>query len=222
MTAFLANVGVNAGHAARSPLFEDGTFRLLSIPENAPWRPPMVRLDDVAWMRHHAPASWRGRAVHVDPDLTSESRTYGDNCRRAGRAFSLRRAQTGDLIVFLARLQPIDRRAEFRLVGCLEIDDTLRDVVGDPGSGWWDSNAHVRRGRATEVWDSFWVFKGNAQSRLFERAVAFGRQEAQRLFGDSMRWLRHRTELQTIGSCTRPVRRVEGAGEEWLRATCRS
>ena len=216
---FLANVGVNAAHAARSPLFDDGTFALLPIPERIPWRPPMLRLGDVPHLHIHAPRSWSDRAVHLDPDLASGVATYGDNCRRAGRAFSLRRAQGGDLILFLARLQAAGGPAGFHLVGCLEVDDAIQDVTRDPGPGWWDRNAHIRRARATDTWDSFWVFRGGSRSRLFERAVAFGTPQTESLFGDC-RWPSHRTELQTIGSYTRAVRRVEGRGEEWLRTIC--
>src|SRR5690349_12635175 len=114
---------------------------------------------------------WRNKAVHLDPDFTSAPATYGDNCRRAGRAFSLRRARSGDRIVFLARLQPKDQHAAFHLVGCLDIDETLTDVTSDPGSGWWDANAHVRRARATNTWDSFWVFRGGNRSHFFKRAI---------------------------------------------------
>lgn len=222
MAVFLANVGVNSSHAARSPLFDDGSFALLPIPERQPWRPPMLRLKDLPQLHRHAPSSWRGRAVHLDPDLTSAQPTYGDNCRRAGRAFSLRRARPDDLIVFIARLHPEGRRPGFHLVGCLDIQDALVDVTDDPGRGWWDGNAHVRRSRATDVWDSFWVFKGGGASRPFKRAVPFRKLEARAAFGDSWRWLEHRTELQTIGSHTRAVRRIEGAGEEWLRTICLS
>ena len=80
MAVFLANVGVNAAHRVRSPLFEDGSFVLHPIPEREPWAPPMVRL----------PAVWGDRAVHLDPDLAGDPPTYGDNCRTAGRAYSLR------------------------------------------------------------------------------------------------------------------------------------
>jgi Nucleotide modification associated domain 3 len=222
MAAFVANVGANSAHAARSPVFEDGAFHLLPIPEPHPWRPPMVRLGDLPTLAAYAPASWRRRAVHLDPDLCSPTPTYGDNCRHAGRAFSLRRAAPGDLIAFLARLQPLTGNAGFHLVGCLFVDEVLSDVTQDPGSGWWDGNAHVRRARAIGRWDSFWVFKGTAASRLFQRAHRFARPEAEAVFGEGWRWLRTRTELQTIGSGTRAVRRVEGRGEEWLRATCQS
>ena len=207
MAAFLANVGVNASHAVSSPLHDDGAFELVPIPERLPWRPPMVR-------------GWRDHAVHVDPDFTSAPATYGDNCRRAGRAFSLRRAQQGDLIVFLARL--VNHRPGFYLVGCLEIDDVLPDVAVDPGDGWWDGNAHVRRARATGSWDCFWVFKGSPRSTLFDRAMPFAREELTTVFGDGLRWPAQRTELQTIGSYTRAVRRIDGAGEEWLRSICPS
>ena len=223
MAAFLANVGVNAGHAARSPLFADGSFALLPVPETQAWRHPMLRFGDLTGLTEHAPKSWRDRAVHLDPDLDSSPPTYGDNCRRAGRAFSLRRAQSGDLIVFLARLHAATR-AGFYLVGCLEIDDVLPDVTSDPGPGWWDANAHVRRARANDDrWDSFWVFRGSRRSRRFTRAIPFTRHETPRAFGAvAWRWRTHRTDLQTIGSYTRAVRRVEGRGEEWLRSICQS
>ncbi len=222
MAIFLANVGVNSAHAARSPLFDDGTFELLPIPERQPWRPPMLRLADISDKTPYAPSSWQTRAVHLDPDLETTQPTYGDNCRRAGRAFSLRRAKTGDLIAFLARLQPAVGSARFYLVGCLEVEDLLDDVSQDPGPGWWDGNAHVRRARATDSWDEFWVFKGAPASRLFRYAISFGPMETHQVFGSTVHWRPLRTELQTIGSYTRAVRRIEGAGEEWLRTICLS
>ncbi len=164
---------------------------------------------------------WRSKAVHLDPDFTSRPATYGDNCRRAGRAFSLRRAQRGDLIVFLARLHHEHGGAGFHLVGSLEVEDALSDVASDPGPGWWDANAHVRRARATGSWDSFWVFKGGDRSHLFRRAIPFTRRETETLF-DGTHWPDQRTELQTIGSYTRAVRLIEGPGGEWLRTICLS
>jgi len=210
VAAFLANVGVNASHRVQSPLHADGSFRLLPIPESVPWAPPMVRL----------PEAWGDRAVHLDPDLAPPHPTYGDNCRRAGRAFSLRRAQAGDLIVFLARLQDTEGRAALHLVGALDIEDVLADATRDPGPGWWDANAHIRRARATARWDSFWVFRGGPQTRLFERAVPFGLDTARALLG--MQPHPTRTEQQTIASHTRAVRRLTGAAEDLLRGLCSS
>jgi hypothetical protein len=77
MAAFLANVGVSSAHAASSPLFEDGRFALLPIPERQPWRPPMLRLGDLGGLAPLAPATWLNRAVHLDPDLSAATPTYG-------------------------------------------------------------------------------------------------------------------------------------------------
>src|SRR2546423_810191 len=90
----------------------------------------------------------------------------------AEAAIRARRAASGDLVVSLARLRA-DREAGLHLVGALEVEDVLADVTTEPGPGWWDSNAHVRRARATRAWDSFWVFRGSPRSRLFECAVPF-------------------------------------------------
>jgi hypothetical protein len=223
VAAFLANVGANSSHAARSPMFGDGGFVLVPIPESVPWAPPMLRIGDVAGLAGHAPEAWRDKAIHLDPDLSAPTPTYGDNCRRAGRAFSLRRAAAGDLIVFLARLHPTNSAPSFHLVGCLSIDNTLEDVTSDPGHGWWDHNAHVRRARATGRWDSFWVFKGAiGKTRPFTKARRFTRDQAEVVFGTEWQWRASRTELQTIGSYTRAVRRIDGPGEEWLRTICQS
>src|SRR5260370_9146918 len=116
MAAFLANVGANSSHAARLPLFGDGSFVLVPIPERDPWVPPMLRLGDVAGLPAYAPAAWSHKAIHLDPDLSAPTPTYGDNCRRPGRAFSLRRAAPGDLFVFLARLHPSTSAPTFPLV----------------------------------------------------------------------------------------------------------
>jgi hypothetical protein len=220
VAAYLANVGVNAGHAAKSPFHPDGTFQLIPIPESTPWRAPMLCFQDLA--PADLPLGWMARAAHLDPDLTSANPTYGDNCRSAGRAFSLRRAQRGDLLAFIARLCPQNGPAVFAIVGCLIVDDVIADVTGDPGRGWWDANAHIRRGRAHGMWNSFWVFRGAAGTRMLDAAVPFGRTEACSVFGDTWRWRSSRTDLQTIGSYTRAVRRVVGAGEEWLRTICQS
>jgi hypothetical protein len=204
MAAFLANVGANAAHRPRSPLLPDGSFALHPIPEALPWAPPMRRLPNV----------WGERAVHLEGDPP----TYGDNCRTAGRAFSLRRAQPGDTIFFLARLHPCPGTSPgFFLVGALDIAEAMPDVTADPGPGWWDGNAHVRRARAGAPWDSFWVFRGERVSRLFARAVPFRRQEADRVFASEWLWRANRTELQTIGSYTRAVRRLTGEPARHLR-----
>jgi hypothetical protein len=179
-----------------------------------PWAETMLR----------RPELWGERAVHQDPDLEGPNLTYGDNCRTAGRAFSLRQAGPADAILFLARLWPDepDARPGFYLVGRLTVAEVRADVTADPGPGWWDGNAHVRRARAGAGWDSFWVFRGGPGSGLLRRAVPFTRDTADAVFGRSWHWRASRTELQTIGSHTRAVRRLTGGAEEVLRSLCPS
>ena len=206
MAVFLANVGVNAAHTARSPLHPDGSFTLIPIPEPMKWRPPMLRLKDLPEIAFEAPEALGRIAVHPDPDFRSDPPTYGDNCRRAARAYALRRAHKGDRIVFLARLHPRNSPPAFYLVGELVVDEVLPDITQDPGPGWWDRNAHVRRARATNEWDSFWVFKGGAGSGFYEKARPFRKEETDRLM--TVNWRPNRTELQTIGSYTRTIRAI--------------
>jgi hypothetical protein len=211
MAVYIANVGVNAAHSARSPLFPDGSFRLLPIPERMRWRPPMLRFKDLPELAEHAPESLGRIPVHLDPDFRSPIPSYGDNCRRAARAFALRKARPGDRIVFLARLHPRSAPPAFHLVGELAIDAILADVVADPGPGWWDANAHVRRARATGQWDSFWVFRGGPGSGFYPAARPFRREEVESLFDEPWLWRQNRSEQQTIGSYTRSIRRLPGS-----------
>ena len=208
MAAYLANVGATAAHRVASRLHPDGSFTLAPIPEPVAWSPPMLRYRDLPHL--NAPRTWLDRAVHADPDLIGTPRTYGDNCATAGRAYSLRRAQPGDLIVFAARLG-----SAIHLVGALEIDAVLREVTGDPGKGWWDANAHLRRARATGHWNRFWIFRGTPHSGLFQKAVPLDRELATSLL--SIAWNPFRTEQQSLASHTRAVRRLEGEPEQHLR-----
>ncbi|MDQ6743320.1 MAG: hypothetical protein M3Z97_10500, partial [Candidatus Dormibacteraeota bacterium] len=63
--------------------------------------------------------------------------------------------------------------------------------------------------------------RGGPGSGLLPRAVPFRRPEAEAVLGLPMRWPEHRTELQTIGSNTRAVRRLSGPSETLLRELCR-
>lgn len=210
MAAFLANIGVNAAHAARSRLNPDGSFTVLPIPEKSPATAPMRTLadPDLADLAGLAPANWRSKAVHLDPDFRSDPPTYGDNCRTAGRAFNLRRAQRGDVIWFAARLHDAGGgAARLHLVGRLEIADIAADVTTDPGPGWWDRNAHVLRARATKDWNSFWVFRGTRDSGWLPSAPPITRPLLEQLFG-AWEWPAHASEQQVIAWHTRAVRRI--------------
>jgi hypothetical protein len=227
---FLANVGANASHPFASPIFEDGSFEVLPIPEavNLPGG-SLVRYGMLRSFNHpeqdlrvYLPRRWWDWACHADPEF--HTNTYGDDCDTAPRGAALKSMEPGDHIFFIARLvlqanggagsrpgQP-----GFYLIGYLEVAQVLASVRQPPGAremAVFGNNAHVRRALAdTGRWDSFWVFKGSAASRRFQRAVPVTQDLAQAVFRDAAgapwRWDRGRSVLQTIGSYTRSCRCV--------------
>ncbi len=224
---WLANIGANSSHSYFSPLFPNGTFELLPIPDTpGDAGPYSVKLADVP-LRNPAngtAADWiperlHDSAAHYDPEF--DSLTYGDNCERGARAVALKKASPGDLILFLARLQPWDGtgsqgEAAFFLVGMLEIESILPAVYDRPSDeqlARFGANAHVRKGLNNPAnWDGFWVFAGTPQTVRFERAAAFGRKLCDEVMrtadGKPWRWDGPRSELQVIGSYTRTCRAI--------------
>ena len=223
---FLVNVGANASHAVRSPLFPDGSFELLPIPEDrdrwAPTLPAYARIpcwnDPSESLGRYVPDRHRGTLVHDDPEF--RSRTYGDNPNRSSRAAGLRACGPGDYLFFLARLTPHDGARfagapGFFLVGFFLVDAVLRDVTAYPhGADFarFGANAHVRRAAYHRAaLDAFWVWGGSPSGSLrFPKAVPLTREVCDAALRDARsrpwRWGSGRTELQRIGSYTRSAR----------------
>ena len=224
---FLANVGANASHRFAGPVFEDGSFEFLPIPE----QPDLagshaVRYRDLVsfnipglGLTEYVPERLWNRAAHSDPEF--ETFTYGDNCEWSPRAAGLKGVHRGDVLLFLARLELWGRNGRtgtygFYMVGFLEIESVLRNVRARPSESEmvrFGRNAHVRRGLSDDsLWDGFWVFGGSDRSRRFERAVPVDREIAEAAFtsarGWPWRWDGGRTPLQVIGSYTRSCRCV--------------
>ena len=224
---YLANGGVNASHRFGSPIFPDGTFEFIPIPEDVPIQGDhAVRYGDLRAynnpgrdLRRYIPRRLWDRPAHSDPEF--DSFTYGDNCELSPRAASLRRIEPFDFLFFLARLEHRDGRVPagrpgFYLIGFLEVVEVLKDVTSRPKAaslGRFRANAHVRRGLCdSNLWDRFWVFRGSQRSRRFPKAVPVTRELAAQVFrradGSPWRWPENRTDLQVIGSYTRSCRCV--------------
>ena len=224
---FLANVGANAGHRFAGPLFPDGTFEFIPIPEDRDLPGPHVtRYRDLRSyyapgrdLREYIPRRLWDWPAHSDPEF--ETFTYGDNCETSPRAASLKRMEPGDFLFFLTRLtewasRKPGVRSGFYLIGFLEIEEVLGDARARPDEDTllrFGANAHVRRGLSDpRLWDRFWVFRGSDRSRRFDRVVPVTRELAVRVFtsadGSPWRWDGGRTELQVVGSYTRSCRCV--------------
>ena len=220
---FIINVGANTTSPLQSPVFDDGRFEFVPIPEyapvdsneklsfadlrqfNFPDRPLLALFSEVSI----SPTD----KVHSDPEFITL--TYGDNIKQKS---NLQGLQTGDYLFFLARLVPYintqfkPEKAFFALVGYLEI----AEVLNDPHSPLFTSpafaqNSHVRRWLANpSSFDNFAIFKGSTKSRRFRYAVHFDRKLVEHiplLKADGSTWDWDRTtELGIIGSNTRTVR----------------
>ena len=226
-SVFLANVGANSSHRFLSPLFDDGTFEFITIPEE-PFAagPHSVRYRDLR--SHYDPneslARWvpdrlLDAATHFDPEFGTN--TYGDNVERAPRAFGLKEARPGDLIFFLVRLANwsagrFTGETGFFLIGFIEVESVFRapsDPAGAASPARYAANAHVRRAMNNDrFWDAFWVFAGTNRSTRFPRALPVDRAFADRILrtasGRPYAWSSNRSELQVIGSYTRACRRI--------------
>lgn len=223
---FIINVGVNASHGKlQSPLFEDGSFEFIPIPEttkqthSCPDCPLLPRYCDLKAFGERdlldlIPQKYHMLRVHNDPEFNTF--TYGDYPTLSPRAANLKKIKIGDFLFFLARLVlwkngEFTNKAGFYLIGFFEIEDILKNVTerpSDPQLKIFGGNVHVRRGIFDpRYWDGFWVFKGSKESKLFERAIPFTKEIAEAVLTNSRRgkliFPSNRTELQVIGSYTR-------------------
>lgn len=144
MRLFVVNVGVNSRHAARrgtrSPVFPDGSFEFLPIPESAAFAgcPGIPTYRDLrSWTGRVAnlaalvPERERAHRVHADPEF--ETFTYGDI--PSPRAANLTTAVRGDQVWFLARLWSHDGArwtgtSDFHFIGFFELQANIPVPAG--------------------------------------------------------------------------------------------
>jgi hypothetical protein len=220
---FIINIGANVSSPLQSPLFDDGRFELVPIPEHQSQssgelmvyadlrqfnEPGKLLLD--LFPRTSVVSQEK---AHNDPEF--DTLTYGDNVRQKSNLNDL---HVGDFLLFLARLVPYDgqrfnhRKAIFALIGYLEIAERLDDP-NDPlfTSPALIRNAHVKRWLASpSTFANFAIFKGSVNSRRFRYAVPFNHDFVEHvpiLKADGSKWQWGRTtDLGVIGSNTRTVR----------------
>ena len=105
--ALLLRVGMDRGTGgALGPIYPDGAFEYIPIPETVPSNCPFTYATlpgrHVSALAAVLPARLAGLQPHIDPDF--ESCTYGDAAPRKRR--QLLRLSPGDLLVFYAGLAP--------------------------------------------------------------------------------------------------------------------
>jgi hypothetical protein len=232
---FIVNVGVNASHGnLKSPIFPDNTFRLIPIPEKTEYKKQNLSTYKEIFQPDtliYIPEKCHNLKVHNDPEFSTF--TYGDYPGKP-RAANLKNIERGDWLFFLARLEcwqdgKFTNEAKFYFIGYFEIEHVLKNY--DIGAYWGlhldldspqnnlpfdgiKNNAHILRlTRGKIPLDCFWIFKGNRNSQLFEHAVLFDREFADRVMRDKNgnRWLwdNQKSDLQVIGSYTRTASKIK-------------
>jgi len=228
------NVGSNTSHGSlRSPLFSDGTFEFVPIPDDqveglptyADFKPQGNRAGS-----EFIPQSFLSRTMHDDPEFVSN--TYGDHPETVPRAMNLKKLNKRDSLFYLARLVEWDEqkgwgRGSFYLVGELVLDRVVKKSDLETNSQLVEiakNSVHVKRWLAKPDLghDNFWVFVGSGESRRFTRAVPFGLEIAQKVMLSSRGTVIVRdegeTENQVIGSYARACRLIEDSARiELLR-----
>lgn len=182
MNVALLRVGIDMGCGGmHSPLFKDGGFEFLPIPDDDGWDERTYgntkcrrgrKLVDYFSSRRHAAAA--ARAMHVDPEFSTF--TYGDpTTPKRG----LSRLAPGDLLVFYAGMKGWDfeQPPALYLAGFFEVKmagfasqfplDTVRREFA--------ANFHVRHSRLFAMQkDRLVLVKGTRESRLFCKARKLG------------------------------------------------
>lgn len=230
MRVYLANVGANSGHRFASPLFEDGSFEFIPIPEDEN-QTSGVRYSDLRShndpgrdLLRHVPPHLHRAVCHNDPEF--ETLTYGDSGDNP-KSSRLTGIQPGDALLFLARLErwtALDGEGTeqfgFYLIGGLAADYAEFVTPQSAGRDRFAKNAHAIRGD-----ERFFGVAGSSRSRRFRRAVPLNRDICNKVFraanGALWRWGAGKSDLATIGSYTRSIRQMldTDVAEQERRAT---
>lgn len=182
MKIVLLRVGIDTGAGGiHSPLFADGSFEFIPIPDRWGGAGVDERTYGNTFGRHGRPlaeyfppqrrATMANSSMHADPEW--ETYTYGDPTVLKGR---LRCLQRGDLLVFYAGLQRRDivEAPALYIVGYfnVEVAGKATDFAEQEREQLFAENFHVRhRAVFEDQKDRLVLVKGSAGSRLLDRAV---------------------------------------------------
>jgi hypothetical protein len=171
-------VGIDLGCGGTlGPIFQDGTFEYVPIPENPNKATKRSRyfLDLPArhggTLERFVSPQYRNQPAHYDPEF--ETFTYGDPTKNKRR--QILKLNTGDMLVFYAGLRPIEERygGKLYIIGYF----TVINVEEIPATYPWppegfehlSCNAHLRR---AEPDIGLVIIQGDPlQSRLLDKAI---------------------------------------------------
>ncbi|WP_436901498.1 hypothetical protein [Halovenus halobia] len=183
MRAVAINIGANTNEPGfRGPVFPDGTFEYLPIPESEPTTERVPTYGDLApELATPIPDSLRETPVHLDPEFPEypccEQYTYGDE--HGVKAGPLSELSAGDMLLFYATLT-VDGEAAWlppdwgafiigHFVLAAEPVTPQDRAVPESERAYFENNAHTKR----DPPDARVLVRGEPeQSQLYETAVA--------------------------------------------------
>jgi hypothetical protein len=218
--ALLLRVGIDRGTGGvLAPIFRDGTFEYIPIPEAVPTRCTLTYATltgrCVPSLAMLLPCRLAGRIPHVDPDF--EALTYGDAALQKRR--QLLRLSAGDMLVFYAGLasHPPEEQGRLFIIGAFRVAHVYRLLARDIGGRSlqlrFGRTAHfLRRIRDREL---ALVEGAPRVSRLFARAVPLG-DGRDCLLRDLADWGYRGSLLRSVGHWIAGAPAMRSL-ESWLR-----
>ena len=178
MKAMLLRVGIDKGAGgALGPIFKDGTFEYIPIPENpynsntdSTYSNTQGRNEN--FLSEFVPKGLKDESMHFDPEF--KTFTYGDPTRKSS---SLRKLNKNDLLIFYAGLKPFENKryeeglyiiGYFTVKEVLDFDKMTEDEVLECQNSC-HNNAHIKRKESTE---NLIIVKGfKNKSKLLDKAI---------------------------------------------------
>lgn len=171
MKALLLRVGIDTGSGrARGPIFWDGSFEYIPIPEGRETREQRTYAQLLGRkgepLSTYLPKRLAALVPHIDPEF--ETFTYSDPTKV--KRLHLMQLQDGDLLVFYAGLRPSDYEdaARLFLIGSFDVETVVSFTKDTPRRNAWlrplRTNAHMKRVESDE---DLVIVKGRSElSRL--------------------------------------------------------
>ncbi len=188
MIAMLLRIGIDKGKdsgGALAPIFEDGSFEFIPIPENKKSKETQTYGNTIG--RHGKPFSYyipekiKDRKMHFDPEFVTF--TYGDPTSK--RNFLLKMGKD-DLLVFYAGLSPYQNNNyenSLYIIGYFLIDKVIDFNKSAPEEienyrNTFLNNAHSKREDTTNVV----IVVGNKnRSRLLDKAIKISQRKTDKI-----------------------------------------
>jgi hypothetical protein len=176
MKALLLRVGIDKGCGGTlGPIFDDGSFEFVPIPERFPLPGAATYNDRIGRMGKrlstYVPSSLKYQPMHEDPEFLSN--TYGDPTIKR---YYLLKLTKGDLLVFYAGLRPFttEKHEEaLYIIGYLRIKkvidfNILSNAERDEFRQTYSNNAHLKR---QNTLNDLVIVTGDEHSRLLKTAL---------------------------------------------------